>query len=875
MSEMNIGPGAKIDKFEIVEQIGAGGHGVVWKGYDRLLDKFVAIKHFLPEVVNADDESRDRFRTEARLQKRVASGQKHLVNVLEVVDDQRGLFIIMEYVDGPSLEQVIAHDPRPMETRQALGIVAATAAALDSIHSQGVVHRDLKPSNILMPKTGGLKVCDFGLATMVSEQEAIDLGTVRYMAPEVFRGESVDPRADIYALGMISYELLAGKSGFDEAFKVILRDQRNQALRWMKWHTNQRVAPPKLSDVNPQVDESLAELVARMMEKDADQRVGSAQDVIAAIKRHLTGEPALGSQALAAAQAQPVGNTDVTAKVPKRGKLQWVLAASLLFVLLATGGIFWLQQTGQSDEAREVYEADVTKFKEARDAFYEQRDQWEQGNFYDLYHQFADLAERWPATDSLGRQAYARAVLCAALIEMQAGNFEVARERLGNADKAFAEHFTAINSSDTDGVRARITQLRITAEKREAAEKELGNAEALVEKTPLTEEDFSKAIDKLTQLRQYEKSLPASYGAELNRLEQKLYQRRSDRRMENLLQQIDQELARNTREGRDTALELMEKAEDDGIRGGEAFRSRKQEIENRNAYEDALSTAQRAERGDDYARAIRAYTELKNLAPLVGTESKIPDFENRITHLKAEEAYQRGLLAERRSNLNEAESYFKEADRLGHQAAKKKLEEMGVKVEREEHAKLARARLDRGDFEGAIEAADAANRIERSQDMREVIQQARIGIALKEARAALEQKDLKGAQREFQNVLRLDRSNSEAMRGLTEVESWLQYNEAMDEGDAALNAAMQERSFRRAIDAYSRAKSIHDTTEVNDRLKHAYYSERMSAARSHMKDAQFKAARAAVEGALGFKRTDEALKLKAELDKLVASEEEE
>ncbi len=875
MSEMNIGPGAKIDKFEIVEQIGAGGHGVVWKGYDRLLDKFVAIKHFQPEVVNADDESRDRFRTEARLQKRVASGQKHLVNVLEVVDDQRGLFIIMEYVDGPSLEQVIAHDPRPMETRQALGIVAATAAALDSIHSQGVVHRDLKPSNILMPKTGGLKVCDFGLATMVSEQEAIDLGTVRYMAPEVFRGESVDPRADIYALGMISYELLAGKSGFDEAFKVILRDQRNQALRWMKWHTNQRVAPPKLSDVNPQVDESLAELVARMMEKDADQRVGSAQDVIAAIKRHLTGEPALGSQALAAAQAQPVGNTEVTAKVPRRGKLQWVLAASLLFVLLAAGGILWLQQTGQSDDARKVYQEAERKYLSAQESFVAQRDTWKKGDFYNLYFEFSELAERWPSSEKIGRLSYAHAVLCAALIEMQAGNYEVATKRLEEADDAFAKHLSEENIGDKSGIRERITQWKHDVSGLDAGEKILVDIQQMVNKTSLTDDIYSKAYEKIEDLRKDKaKTQPASFFEELNRLEQKLYQRRSDRRMENLLQQIDTAMARNTREGRDAALDLMEKAEGAGIRGGEAFRSRKQEIENRNAYEDALSTAQRAERGDDFARAIRAYTELKNLAPLVGTESKIPDFENRITILKAEEAYQRGLQVER-SNLNEAESYFKEADRLGHELAKKKLEEMGVKVEREEHAKLARARLDRGDFEGAIEAADAANRIERSQDMREVIQQARIGIALKEARAALEEKDLKGAQREFQQVLRLDRGNSEAMRGLTEVESWLQYNEAMDEGDAALNAAMQERSFRRAIDAYSRAKSIHDTTEVNERLKHAYYSERMSAARSHMKDTQYKAAQAAVIGAIRYKRTDEALKLKAELDKLVASEEEE
>src|SRR5439155_314842 len=120
----------------------------------------------------------------------------------------------------------------PMDQKQVLGIVGATALALEAIHKEGVVHRDLKPSNILLPRAGGLKVVDFGIAGLVGAQEALSVGTVRYMAPELFAEGGLDGRADIYSLGIIAYEMLAGREKFNEAFRVVIRDQRNQAMRW-------------------------------------------------------------------------------------------------------------------------------------------------------------------------------------------------------------------------------------------------------------------------------------------------------------------------------------------------------------------------------------------------------------------------------------------------------------------------------------------------------------------------------------------------------------------------------------------------------------------------------------------------------------------
>ena len=133
----------------------------------------------------------------------------------------------------------------------------------------------------------------------MAQQHALSLGSVRYMAPELFRDEPVDGRADIYALGMIAYEMLAGRNAFEDAFKIVLRDQRNQPLRWMKWHTNLRAKAPPLTQLNPKASPALSDLVARMIEKDPSSRIASAHELLRAIRRHFAtagDAPAPGSE---------------------------------------------------------------------------------------------------------------------------------------------------------------------------------------------------------------------------------------------------------------------------------------------------------------------------------------------------------------------------------------------------------------------------------------------------------------------------------------------------------------------------------------------------------------------------------------------------
>lgn len=339
--------GDKVDNYTIMEQVGAGGTAIVFRGHDHVLNRDVAIKQLVVPPGDSGEDIRQRALAESELHKRAAaSDPKLLVQYIDTINDPRGLFLISEYVDGPSLEWIVQQETRPMDQRQALGIIAATGKALHALHATGMVHRDLKPSNILMPREGGLKLADFGLAAIIAEQQTLDVGSVRYMAPEVLQGDIATPKSDLYSLGIIAYEMLAGRDKFNEAFRTILRDQRNQSMRWVKWHTNVRAKATPLNQLVPDLPESLAQLVGRMMEKEPARRVGSASELIEAIRNHFAqgGQDPNAAPSPHAAMAPPkIDDASQTAAIPQRSKLPLILAATLVLWVFAIGGFFLYQ----------------------------------------------------------------------------------------------------------------------------------------------------------------------------------------------------------------------------------------------------------------------------------------------------------------------------------------------------------------------------------------------------------------------------------------------------------------------------------------------------------------------------------------------------
>ncbi len=364
------------ERYQIIEELGRGGMGSVYKAFDTELGEKIALKLLKPEIA-ADERMIERFRNELKLARRIT--HKNVCRMFDLAKDKRTPYITMEYVSGEDIKSSLRR-MGPLSPGKAVHIARQVCDGLAEAHKLGVIHRDMKPQNVMIDKTGNARIMDFGIARSVKAKgvttSGMMIGTPDYMSPEQVEGKPVDQRSDIYATGVILFEMLTGATPF----------QGETALSIAMMHVREK--PPNPRDLNPQISLELSRLILKCLEKDRAKRCQSAEELNEALARLEAGMPGTD-------RAIPWGRPS-TAKETIKRKSGMKAVLIPVFVIAALGVLAYI--AWQFTPLPEVVgiSPSSAKVRSIDESLRAAHQYWEEKKYQEAYSQFQKILETNP-----------------------------------------------------------------------------------------------------------------------------------------------------------------------------------------------------------------------------------------------------------------------------------------------------------------------------------------------------------------------------------------------------------------------------------------------------------------------------------------------
>lgn len=866
---VGLSKGAKVGKYEIVDRIGMGGQAIVYKGYDALLDRHVALKQISSHLAG-DPKFLERFRKEAQILAKLGNEQESVVTIHELIEDEHGLFIVMEYLAGSSLEKVLEDTKGPVEAKATLQIIWRLAAALHAVHSAGIIHRDLKPSNIIIGEGLRAKITDFGVAAM-SGDASMALGTTKYMAPELYGDHvKVDGRVDMYSLGFIAYEMLIGRPRFNEIFAEVIRDKHGEQLRWMKWHGNQSVAAPLLHEVDPSVPAPLSEIVARMMAKDPDKRFRDMEDLGRTIKsafspRAKSGKKAraksasrrhvaVGAAAGGASRMTPGGLTAddsgaamvppdagdelevlaepqgaMTAPLPNRRPARKLLLFFVLPAILigAVGGGVWgvyqilkgrgIEVTAKMD-ARRIYSDGVTDMNEG---IGKGMQAFDGAKFASAVENFKKVAEKYPRSDQARKAAVLRPV-CEGYVAILAGNWAQAVAK----EVAAADENKKLQSQRSDlrewtneaggRVKNLVRDRKATQSYREA--------EGLARK------EFEAGRHEEARQVMYRElvgvSLTPQLDAERLKFLEKVDQTEFRAKIQALIQRADdmvqQDKFTEAEDALDKGRDLLDTDQVTVLPSEEVATFKRtitdklKKLNENRTLNDALESLERARAGGDKGLLLVALRALYRRQP----SEKITE---EIATIQSDLALARGRELKAAGKISEAREWFKKSRQFKENNEAKQEEMMLDQAQKREDVIAAGdSNFLAAKWAEALAEYQKAAKLGISDNLSAKIVECNYRIKLTAADKFRAEKNYDEAVKAFQEAQGIKPASAPLIQArLEEMAADRQYEKLMAEGNEFLKRAQ----WVRARDLYSEAQKIRNTAEIQEAIVNTRYGE--------------------------------------------------